>query len=396
MTLIKEFKIVDLAGRSGTTHHKLNPGTNILWGLNGSGKTTLLKILHSALLNDTSGLEKLPFTSAEVRFYTHNYDRDIIRKYEKPAEVIKRSSRLHAKERYPHLLRSLDSDLDPIEFSQPEGEHTKWSSEFSTSEKASYSDGRFLHTYLSISRQQETNPFFYDAELTPEDQFVHLMNRVWSKYRTKSLGQVRDVQQQGLAGVLEILFSGEPSNDKKDLLLENVDIKQAPEDAFNVVVQFLEDQGVFLPLDRKEFTKKYDESDIHRYVVTLIRRVMGQVEKIYMPQRELQKVINEMFIGNKNVLLDAGRQLRVEVNQEYISLGSLSSGEKQLLHILLETLSIGHSTIMIDEPELSLHPDWQLGLVDSMRRVNEDAQFILASHSPEVMVGVDEECVFEL
>ena len=51
---------------------------------------------------------------------------------------------------------------------------------------------------------------------------------------------------------------------------------------------------------------------------------------------------------------------------------------------------------MIDEPELSLHPDWQKGLVGSMRRVNPEAQFLLATHSPELMIDVDDDCVFEL
>lgn len=395
MTLIKEFKIVDLAGRSGTTHHKLNPGTNILWGLNGSGKTTLLKILHSALLNDTSGLEKLPFTSAEIHFYNNDLKFTMIRKYKKPSRKTRHNPTTYLEDRSARLMRSLDSEFEPIEFSGPERGNAKWVSTVSGVENF-YNGVKLLHKYLPISREQEPASFYREADITPEDHFVYSMNRIWSKYRTQSLAQVRDVQQKGLAGVLEILFTGEPSRNMKNQQLKKIELREAPEDAFNVVKQFLKDQGVVLPLNRGEFTQKYEESRIHRYVVTLIRQVMSEVEKIYLPQRELQAVINEMFMGNKNVLLNSSRQLRVEVNREYISLGSLSSGEKQLLHILLQTLSAGKSLIIIDEPELSLHPDWQLGLVDSMRRVNGEAQFILASHSPEVMVGVDEECVFEL
>ena len=141
---------------------------------------------------------------------------------------------------------------------------------------------------------------------------------------------------------------------------------------------------------------KYSKSESNRHVVNLIRDVMARVDTILTPQKELQSVINELYIGNKHLSIEADRRLGIEVNDESIPLWALSSGEKQLLHILLETLAVENSTILIDEPEISLHPDWQFGLVKSMRRVNSEAQIILASHSPEIMVDVDDECVFEL
>ena len=135
-------------------------------------------------------------------------------------------------------------------------------------------------------------------------------------------------------------------------------------------------------------------------VVSEIEEVRRKVAAILTPQHELQSVIDEMYLGNKHLVLSQtpirAEGLQVRIADKQIPLGSLSSGEKQLLQVLLEVLATGDSTAMIDEPELSLHVDWQQRLIASMRRINPGAQLLLATHSPEVMVDVDERCVFEL
>jgi ABC-type dipeptide/oligopeptide/nickel transport system ATPase subunit len=65
----------------------------------------------------------------------------------------------------------------------------------------------------------------------------------------------------------------------------------------------------------------------------------------------------------------------------------LSSGEKQLLILLTETLlQRGKQTIFIaDEPELSLHIEWQRKIISSIQELNSNSQIILATHSPEIV-----------
>ena len=65
----------------------------------------------------------------------------------------------------------------------------------------------------------------------------------------------------------------------------------------------------------------------------------------------------------------------------------LSSGEKQLLILLTETLlQRGQQTIFIaDEPELSLHIEWQRKIISSIQELNPNSQIILATHSPEIV-----------
>ena len=44
------------------------------------------------------------------------------------------------------------------------------------------------------------------------------------------------------------------------------------------------------------------------------------------------------------------------------------------------------SIIFMDEPETSLHFDWQKKLIQYIREINPNAQIILATHSPAIIM----------
>ncbi len=66
----------------------------------------------------------------------------------------------------------------------------------------------------------------------------------------------------------------------------------------------------------------------------------------------------------------------------------LSSGEKQILIILLTALTEDRLpyVIFMDEPEASLHFEWQKRLIQMVRELNPNAQIILTTHSPAVIM----------
>ena len=67
----------------------------------------------------------------------------------------------------------------------------------------------------------------------------------------------------------------------------------------------------------------------------------------------------------------------------------LSSGEKQMLAILLTVLvQDNHPYVFfMDEPEVSLHVDWQQQLIDLVLELNPNVQIILTTHSPAVIMN---------
>lgn len=67
----------------------------------------------------------------------------------------------------------------------------------------------------------------------------------------------------------------------------------------------------------------------------------------------------------------------------------LSSGEKQMLVILLTVLVEDNENyvLFMDEPEVSLHIDWQKRLIDLILELNPNVQIILTTHSPAVIMN---------
>ena len=79
-------------------------------------------------------------------------------------------------------------------------------------------------------------------------------------------------------------------------------------------------------------------------------------------------------------------------------INELSSGEKQLFlrTLAIKMLNPENSIILIDEPELSLHPKWQQRIVDVYRKIGENNQIIIATHSPHILGSVKKENIMLL
>ena len=78
---------------------------------------------------------------------------------------------------------------------------------------------------------------------------------------------------------------------------------------------------------------------------------------------------------------------------ETFDINRLSSGEKQLfLRVLtLKMINAENSIILIDEPEISLHPKWQQKILKVYEKIGKNNQIIIATHSPFILSGVEEE-----
>lgn len=78
-----------------------------------------------------------------------------------------------------------------------------------------------------------------------------------------------------------------------------------------------------------------------------------------------------------------------------ISLRAASSGEQCVLVLILGIASYieDGSLILIDEPEISLHPEWQeefMGLLSSSFEHYSRCQFVIATHSPQITARLKE------
>ena len=108
------------------------------------------------------------------------------------------------------------------------------------------------------------------------------------------------------------------------------------------------------------------------------------------------KPINDFLNTVNNFYQDSGKRLEIDTVGQLVvkrpdgnecTIEGLSSGERQLLVIFAHSYFNQNNIFIIDEPELSLHLGWQEKLADTIFLANTGSQFILATHSPEIIAG---------
>jgi len=222
--------------------------------------------------------------------------------------------------------------------------------------------------------------------------FAEQIRDLWLDYNQRALIQIRNAQERGLARILSSVLET-----RGGVNFSKVEAVEDAEEAYRLVNAFFKAQrlGTMLRLSREAFIQNYDSSSLVQEVVAEVADVQRGIDLAQEPQHRIEALLGRLYGGKKKVEL-RGREVTVMAGKEPIPLESLSSGEKQLLQLLLECLAAGQTPVLIDEPELSLHVDWQNELVQCMRTVNNTAQLIMATHSPEVMANLEDSTIFEL
>lgn len=129
---------------------------------------------------------------------------------------------------------------------------------------------------------------------------------------------------------------------------------------------------------RKIKTKNKSEKETLDEIQSDIESMERERESLLKPYTTLSELITSIFqhkgINLSNLTLG-------EVNNA-ISSDKLSAGEKQMLSFICYNAFTKNHSIFIDEPELSLHPDWQRTLVPTLLNQGNNNQFFMATHSP--------------
>lgn len=109
-------------------------------------------------------------------------------------------------------------------------------------------------------------------------------------------------------------------------------------------------------------------------------------------------LVDELFEETGKTIDRQSNELRFLQYDELLTPYKLSSGEKQILIILLTVLTqdLQPYVLFMDEPEASLHFEWQKRLIDMMMMLNPNVQIILTTHSPAVVMNGWEDRVTEV
>ena len=388
MAHIVEFTIEGLAGRQEPYSSRLNRDVNIFFGPNGSGKTSLLKILHSALSVEGEIVKAVPFTAASVTVYSDDYQRTFVYTIRRqvtvePPTVSEQVASSPAKEPSAPKWERVTEATDL------KGLKDSWRHRYLPTSRLYLAAGQppdLSAEYLLLTGARGARRSRGEEDL--DALFADSLRRLWSQYAAEISRAVRQAQEEGLANILRaVLFKGTGHQPGA------ADAKKA----YETVSAFLHRQRAFTFVEPEErFIARYEGDEQLRSVVADIEEVERKIEVAVAPQEALKRLVGEMFLGSKSVIFtDTGIDV-VTAGAESIGLRTLSSGEKHLLRIFVEQLLAESGSMIIDEPEISMHVDWQKKLVRALRDLNPKSQLIMATHSPEVMADVPDGDIFRI
>ena len=114
-----------------------------------------------------------------------------------------------------------------------------------------------------------------------------------------------------------------------------------------------------------------------------------KAQAISEPKRKFQGMIDSLFSDTGKQRIRSQNDIAFSQLGERLTPYQLSSGEKQMLVILLTVLIEDNKpyVLFMDEPEISLHIDWQQRLIDLILELNPNVQIILTTHSPAVIMN---------
>lgn len=146
----------------------------------------------------------------------------------------------------------------------------------------------------------------------------------------------------------------------------------------------------------------YYLSDLAKNVTQIIIE-NGSIEhdvfkKIYEHNDLFIKIIEEAFSMTEKTIDTSQSKLSFKIGDRTLDSKSLSSGEKQLLIIMLTVLLEKNEEyiLLMDEPEISMHFEWQRKLISNIISLNPNCQIILTSHSPAIIMDGWEQFVLRM
>lgn len=201
----------------------------------------------------------------------------------------------------------------------------------------------------------------------------------------------------------ELVFDSAPNIDKTLYILINEFVSSVARSAIPEITKELVETSIKELFDKhlRDVNKKKPEnfSKIKDKVKLEFAQKMAAEGISFVGKSDFFEKINRFFKQTERTLIWNDKKfflLRLADGSE-VSWADFSKGEKTLLAIMLITFLYKDRAIFsFDEPDLSLHIEWQEMLFPVLREIAPEAQFIIATHSPALILNTDSEQVVNL
>ena len=133
----------------------------------------------------------------------------------------------------------------------------------------------------------------------------------------------------------------------------------------------------------------YQVNIANRIIAELQQGNMDAAQHLSVQKKRFQDIVDELFSDTGKKMIRTENEIRFTQIGEVLQPYMLSSGEKQMLAILLTVLVEDNLpyVLFMDEPEVSLHIEWQKRMIDLCLELNPNVQIILTTHSPAVVMN---------
>lgn len=390
----------------------LNRDVNVFIGKNGTGKTTFMNLLQGVLQVDIPTLVSFEFSKITIKLQDKNRTRTIKvereDKVEEPFESVMfrvgaRAFKLQIFERDLEMRRMIR--LRPRVAEQLENLKTEIQNLVNVSSLS-------VHRATYAAAYEDDYPRKAAAPKSPIDQRLEELMQQLTTYQLSLELQARKIssqfQKNVLASILydkqfdewdiEEIESAELTKEKQELLKAYRELGALDEAITKKINTHIEALTKSLKAikNRNAPNNSLDINDVMplplwrrtQHIIYLTRKAEEEKQAIFRPIKSFVDAIVG-FVSDKQFRFGAAGNLEIFKDNKQIPLSKLSSGEKQLLILLTETILQRNQPFIFlaDEPELSLHIEWQAKIISSIRLLNNLAQIIVATHSPEIAGG---------
>ncbi|EKG3234637.1 TPA: AAA family ATPase [Citrobacter freundii] len=403
----------------------LNGKTNFIIGVNGTGKTTLINLLAAALTFDYEKLLRIEFESIIIRLKEIGGSRrpsirvtkDVLSSDDSLIYEIKTA----AKEQ--PIIIPFDARFDRVYIETKDGGRVVSRRRTSNQEAHGLNEISIVLkdlikvSWLSVNRADNLYSRDIDKRaLSTIDHKIIELNNNLVRYFSVLSQQFSDhtiefqkksflalINNEGANPIFQFSSTIDIDQERKTLVevfdvlgVDNKHYLKKLNEHFSRLEK-VKKRDNLKSISVDDFSVIYNSWRAHTLVADY-EILQTKKSSIFKSRDNFISLLNSMFNGRKKFSVSDKNELVVTTKDgRLIGLEELSSGEKQLLIILGETL-LQHSQHVIyiaDEPELSLHVIWQEQLIGAITKLNPNAQIIFATHSPDI-VGFEQDAVIDM
>jgi ABC-type transport system involved in cytochrome c biogenesis ATPase subunit len=397
---------------------------NILAGPNGCGKTHTLRLLRATLALDFNELLALPYKSAALTL-SDNSTVYLHRETEKTQEVV-HIGRGYSSDDLVGNTRATSQHFDPAAAQElPSWLHSvdpdMWFDDRSdrtfTAREVERRFGIRVPDLGARAMLLHTNPWLNDLAKIPEPVFIDT-----KRLDTMPVGRDEEAylparvrNSRGAAARIS-QYTEQVRSQIKEAKSESLEASQTADERFAFNLMTMAHDTVNQGYIERQYAQLADLNAAlsgnglsGRPIDVKLRPRMNPTEKrvlnlflqdwvkklepllpIHEKLTTLRRIINEKF-HNKQMVVSSDGSLEFRHEETLIPVSQLSSGEQHLIALftqLLFSASPG-STVLIDEPEISLHAAWKHSFVADIEEVAaiSNLSIIMATHSTAVING---------